>query len=150
MRIINNILKIRNPETGAFEALPGVVSGPSRTGVMSMELLWENENATTDFDAQTVSLDLSEYDGVCIVHRTHKNQTDPAKLRAVDFCFERNELYVLRCLFETFGGRYFKFTDNGVIFEKAFVISTYASQTRTAVTAYAIPVKIYGVKLGNQ
>lgn len=28
MRIINNFLKIRNPETGAFEALPGVVSGP--------------------------------------------------------------------------------------------------------------------------
>lgn len=59
-------LKIKNPETGAWE----YVGTPIEAVGMQMDLLWTNPDPTAEFAAQTVALDLSQYDAVIIYSRT--------------------------------------------------------------------------------
>lgn len=41
---------------------------------VTMKLLWENPNPTSSFAAQTVELDLSEYDKVLVIFKSYNTQ----------------------------------------------------------------------------
>lgn len=72
--IYNDLVKVRNPETGAFEGLPGFLQEP---GLM-FDLLWKNPSPSSDFPAQTIKLDLSNYQAVYIFYKLLPNSTDAA------------------------------------------------------------------------
>lgn len=67
-----SVLKYKDPVTG--EWVPVSYGGGSGGGT-EMELLWENPTPTSNFAAQTIEMDLSEYDKIeiCFYTRTGNN-----------------------------------------------------------------------------
>lgn len=102
--------------------------------------LWENENPTSEFKAQTVTLDLSGYDGVMIAT---KFQASVDNIATTGFIPIGTSGYV--SVFNTRAARVRKFTvsTTGVEFEAgASMIDTTASGK----ASYAVPIAIYGIK----
>ena len=116
------------------------------SGGMTMDLLWENASPTSDFGQQTISLDLSEYDGAAV----HAG-TDTV-LVAADFIPIGKTLDVVSFsgvsssgAVPTMATRSFSASAAGVVvgdcYSKVFNKTTYETTN-----AYQKPQKIYGIK----
>lgn len=108
---------------------------------MPMKLLWENENPTETFPAQTISLSLSSYDLICIViNNSIKTIFPPLFL-------SKNErgIAVQPTVQNVY--RAFTFNENGVVVEDAMIINSYGNENGTKSGINCIPIKIYGIKL---
>lgn len=101
--------------------------------------LWTNPNPTSNFAAQTVSLDLSAWSVLCVTYITATGQSRFAS--AIVFK-DGNNYYVTVGIPSTSNNYYYKrgaaATDSGVTFTNGY-------QNTTAGADYAIPQKIYGV-----
>ena len=141
------VFKIKNPETGAWE----IAGMPVETVGMQMDLLWSNPNPTAEFPAQTVALDLSQYEAIRFVCAPYydtkwayyfdtglypKNQ--PCVISAVmasSAIMTGTPYYCMRT---------FTFDNNGIVFVDGMQSSgsTFVSSNGQAI----IPVKIYGIR----
>lgn len=111
-------------------------------GGMKMELLWENASPTSEFAAQTISLDLSNYDAIDLYYRTYTS-------------FDMNTGYY-RCPVgknqrATTSSEFIYIRDcnttiHGVTFRDAEYVATYGSANYTTYNSILIPIKIYGIK----
>ena len=129
---------------------PGTtLSQPVTPNIETKTLLWENPAPTSDFAAQTVALDLSDYDA-CRVLYIGIN-TEGAYLKSVDVPVGKNgrmDLIMGNAGYQgttgtTFfaGGRNFIVNTSGIEFKAGY---RYASTT--ADNRVCIPVEIYGLK----
>ena len=139
------------------------VNVPSSGGI---DLLWTNQNISLDFDAQTVSLDLTDYENVIIWGMSNRYYGDRYVNRyVVSSLAKGTEFYATRAIitkgdtgYMNFGGiagtnaqnyalyaRQITVSDTGVVFGQGQVnISNTLSWQNN--NQYAIPYKIYGVK----
>lgn len=113
----------------------GASTGGSNNGI-EMVKLWENASPTSEFAAQTVSIDLSAYQLV----EVHFKYAAAANGRAISSCPVGTRLNVVM------GGsnnalamRYANVSETGLSFESGYL-------NGTANTTSAIPVEIYGIK----
>ena len=116
----------------------------SDVGAMSKwDLLWTNASQSSNFPAQTVGLNLSNYDAVCVVYRNQKGSDAGWNASHVVFRGVPTEGMV----FNGNGGNLFRVTemsDSGVTFQKGRTSNSYGSSTED--NQYAIPIRIYGIK----
>lgn len=103
----------------------------------NFDLLWTNDNPTTNFAAQTLSLDLSNYNYVIVVTRT--STSEDYKNRASTIIPIGGTVYTGVGVSEDRAMRYAKASSSGIEFSDAH----YGLQDNNT---YAIPYKIYGVK----
>jgi hypothetical protein len=105
------------------------------------DLLWENSSPTSNFEAQTIELDLSSYDMAYVVLHNYSSQNNVAYLNK-NMC---QVIFGCASNSTTSGGynlrvRYATTTDTGITFSNA--------QQATVVDNGAVkPYEIYGVKL---
>lgn len=116
-----------------------------QVGAMSKwELLWTNASPTSDFAAQTVSLDLSGYDAVLIefyAARTRQYLRTAIGLKGV-------HSYLESSIGGYVGLRGFTPSDYGVAFAAGEYVS-YFNQSSNSIAEWAdacTPVRIYGIK----
>lgn len=104
---------------------------------ITMELLWTNPSPTSSFSPQTVGLDLSNYDMLCVVL---KHYTD-SNTRIVQFVpiFDDKAIMSYNDTSGTRIVRQAKANSSGVTFENG--ISNGSSNN-----SVAIPYQIYGIK----
>jgi hypothetical protein len=102
-------------------------------------LLWTNNSPTSSFGAQSVSIDLSDYQGVDIVWRWSTSDTGMFRQS-----FDKDTSSMIFSMANTRTYRELTVSDSGVTFTTGY----YAAYNASAATSayYAIPVKIYGVK----
>lgn len=110
-----------------------------------LKLLWTNPSPTEDFPPQTISLDLSDYNGIVVVGRINID-TNEGGVPAIMFDSDvRTQMifasgYMIRW-------RYVFYNNSGVTFEEGKT-DTYNSATGgTPDNKWAIPTKIFGFKL---
>lgn len=116
-------------------------------GGITLEKLWENEAPTAEFAAQTVSLDLSQYE-LFLVTAMDKNSTD-ILYRELSFLAFKN---VLSTMLSVFVGGYgpgtnirpFQISENSINFSNAK--KSYNTSKDTVSNDQLIPYRIYGVK----
>ena len=111
-------------------------------GGMKMDLLWTNPNPTSSFTAQTISLDLSEYELFII---SSKAYADSSSLDEINFSIAIKNTDSLAIAFRTSSPELFRVVtanDNGITFSTG----KYTGDTNTS-DSYAIPQKIYGIKM---
>lgn len=119
--------------------------GGGSNEVIVKELLWNNPSPTTAFPAQTLSLDLSKYEGVIIrcAYSTGYN-TDTQKPYQIFNYVPKDGVahWMSTCLSSNGTGYYWKrqatVTDSGITFSDA----NYG--TSSAGNGYMIPTEIYG------
>lgn len=168
-----SLVKYRDPETGQWVAV-GVPKSPTSGEIpisdtppedgtwwldtseeaelamygMKMELLWENASPTNGFDAQTISLDLSSYQGVLVTCVANNGSS---------YCdIGRSATLVSGVIWSAdYSGmdlecRWFNTSQTGVTFSKSFVAEFAANYTRRNtgdfLTKRAVPRRIYGIK----
>lgn len=121
-----------------YHALTGN-GGTTPTEDLEPVLLWENSNISTNFAAQTVSLDLSDYAGVTV--EFNRANGDTAKWLANRSFIKKGETRLGAGNREgtTSAVRNFSCDNTGVTFENGYVNS---EENNGAI----IPIKIYGVK----
>ena len=110
-----------------------------RTGAI-IDLLWTNSDPTSNFSAQTVSIDLSSYSHAIIVGSLTTSSTS-AKVSTFGKIGDKFALCGIAAA--TSGNRFARnadVTSSGVDFTTGY-------QNTTAGTGYMIPQEIYGVKL---
>lgn len=111
------------------------------TKYLQMDLLWTNASPSSEFAAQMITLDLSNYDIVFIIG------------------FMGNDIFCQLPLFVSVGSNSrFEYTNgvmrsrrvftnnNYVQFEDSTTQSTFGSQVTTVVNTACIPYRIYGIK----
>ena len=111
-------------------------------GGMKMDLLWANPSPTSVFAAQTVALDLSDYDFFVVsAFRTNDYATTPTfsgiipkGVLAVIYGSEAGQANIY--------SRKITFSDSGVEFSTGYATGSTANST-----ADCIPDKIYGIKM---
>lgn len=116
-------------------------------GAISTTLLWENASPASGFDAQTISLDLSEYQFVLIYFDTHATtgtfkgyySSTIAKVGKPGLQCNNGEAgtYIIT--------RAFAVTTNGIEFTLAFYAKTYAGELKNTPNCL-VPYQIYGIK----
>lgn len=109
-------------------------------------LLWTNPNPQNAFNAQTVSLDLSEFDAVEVIFRTGTGANDRYTLPTV-----RVDIGNTGVIFNTTAynsERRFTVNPTGIAFTNALYYASYGNWSGTNTNAL-IPYKIYGVKSGG-
>lgn len=117
-------------------------------GGFALEKLWENEAPTTEFAAQTVSLDLSQYE-LFLVTVMEPNTSD-GNYRELSFLAFKTVESVLQSVFVGGYGpgteaRPFQILENGVNFSDAR--RSYNNQDYKVFNSVLIPHQIYGIKL---
>lgn len=117
-------------------------------GGFALEKLWENEAPTTEFAAQTVSLDLSQYE-LFLVTVMEQNASD-GNYRELSFLAFKNVVSALQGVFVGGYGpgadaRPFQILENGVNFSDAR--QSYNNQNNKVLNSVLIPHQIYGIKL---
>ena len=118
----------------------GVLSSPA----ISMELLWENASPTSDFAAQTISLDLSEYDEVEIEYICHGSTSHKKRVKGkigeavIGDMVMSNVGYTAGSTVYA-GFRAMQINSNGIAFQAA---CSYVATANNLVK----PIKIYGIK----
>lgn len=117
-------------------------------GGFALEKLWENEAPTTEFAAQTVSLDLSQYE-LFLVTVMERNTPD-GTYRELSFLAFKNVVSVLQGAGAGAYGpgvdtRPFQILENGVNFSDATF--SYNNQNNKVSNSALIPHQIYGIKL---
>lgn len=129
-----------NAHTEALEALQGAET---------KTLLWTNASPTSNFAAQTISLDLSGYDAVEIVCRY--STTDDARTRYI--CDVGGSSPMNWFYYTGTDGKYMgvrsrtnmSASTTGVTFDTCMG-KPVNSSTSTATDGYIIPIEIYGIK----
>lgn len=117
---------------------------PENIGAMSMELLWENASPTSEFAAQNVSIDLSQYS--CIGILCYKI-TEPLILMGLQI-FTKTTIGARIGINE--GAKFVQrtietITNDGVEFGQGAIYNTYAGSASGG-NGYVIPYRIYGIK----
>lgn len=118
-------------------------------GGMIVDALWTNPSPTTAFAAQTVSLDLSNYDAVLIDGVYGSNYAPHSgQPRANTFYIEKGQSYDACYGWVLSGNLWVTYRNtavnaNGVVFGGGYY---YNNTTRTAQDSTAVPMAIYGVK----
>lgn len=130
-------LNVPSGGTGATTAEQGLLN----LGGVSIKKLWENENPASSFAAQTVSLDLSGYDGVIVTAKFQTNGTDVKASTGFIAKGLKGQILVTNGTVDSLRYRSFDVSDTGVTFSTGKQMS---SGTETG--GAAIPVSIYGVK----
>lgn len=117
---------------------PGTASGGgSSGGGLSLTLLWENSSPSSNFGAQTISIDLSGYTLVLIEQDPFGNDTLDVTIGLVGTGLK---LYALaNTNTNRNGARNLTITTSGI----SFTACTYNGTTNNA---YCKPLKIYGIK----
>ena len=110
---------------------------------LSMKLLWTNPDQSSDFAAQTVPLDLSGYDAVCILVRNQKGTDSGWNSTHIVFSGRPAELTPLSGD-GTILMRIATMSSTGVYFDIGKSYATY--RTATTNNGVAVPSKIYGIK----
>lgn len=114
----------------------------SDVGAMSKwVLLWSNASPSSDFAAQTISLNLSGYDQIQIWFRPVASESDEffafAKVGSrIRMAFPRY----------TIERRFVSVTTTGVEFYPAYYLTSYGGSSESLLNAYMVPVRIYGIK----
>ena len=123
-----------------YQGIIGRGSSPVEPVDLSPVLLWTNPSPGTEFAAQTVSLDLSEYAGVIVEFNANTNTSNYPTCTRV-FCKKSDPEYFGGGAVPASGalGRTLRITNEGVFFGNGFSAASTANDT-------AIPTKIYGVK----
>lgn len=117
-------------------------------GGMKMDLLWTNPSPTSAFAAQTVSLDLSEYDLVLVYICASNQTTGGTLLLKVD---DNIGFSQVRYNNGTGAGdygicnRFVKALTTGVVFSTGYWQTSMGSMSQY--DALSIPQKIYGIKM---
>ena len=124
-----------------YHALTGN-GGTTPTEDLEPVLLWTNSNPTARFDAQTISLDLTDYAGVIIeFYAEDDKQTLAARsyLKKDDIINGSNFGTGHTDVTSTAAGRNYTINNDGVTFSSGYF-------SNSATTEVLIPYKIYGVK----
>lgn len=121
--------------------------GGNRNIGIQMSLLWTNPNPSSSFSAQTVSLDLSRYDAVMVVHRYG---TSTSRLNSVivpvgdtGMCFHAGNFsaatgYVMTRAFGT--------TTTGIDFNTSYRRALNSTSAASSSGDYCYPIYIFGIK----
>lgn len=109
-------------------------------GLMRMELLWENAALESAFEAQTISLDLSDYDAIIIRCSYAAGYTNANE----EFIPIGGGSYVMHSGVYNYT-RLIRPTTNGITIDAGYVYKTYAG-TATVDNSRVIPYQIYGIK----
>lgn len=120
------------------------IAGGGSSGGSEWELLWTNPNPNTAFDAQTISIDLSQYEQIMIDFNANTDSTDTIYVRG--YCAKSYP----RALFCSYwGGKYTQrttprggITDSGIQFGTGQISGSYGA-TPTTANQYLVPVRIY-------
>ena len=126
--------------SGITVAADGTIS--AQAGSLSVNLLWTNASPATNFAAQTVSVDLTDYDLILIAFDAataddHELTTLILKGAKDVICYNA-DFYYNRTIEAS--------SDTGIQFGNATYRTTHGSQTATAQNAILVPYQIYGVK----
>jgi hypothetical protein len=101
--------------------------------------LWSNPNPSSNFNAQTISLDLSAWSVLCVTYITATGQSRHAST----IVFKDGETYFVTVgIPSTSNNYYYK---RGASADNTGVTFTNGYQNTTAGASYAVPQKIYGV-----
>lgn len=119
-----------------------------KTGARKKKLLWENASPTSGFEAQTVSVDLSEYDEAEIYFRGTSSNSFELSFKAtigkaiacqrITDIANSNQLYI--------ASRNAAITSTGVSFEDGYYKGTTATSAGAVNNTVCVPIKIYGIK----
>lgn len=111
---------------------------------VTLDLLWTNANPSSNFAAQTLSLNLSSYKFILIVCRAATTRD----MLFTNVCTIGSEPWQQKLFVPdyTMRNRYCTVTTTGISFDSAFYYATYANSAATSTDAQVIPYKIYGVK----
>lgn len=118
------------------------------TGVIVTKLLWENPTPSAEFNAQTISLDLSEYDQVEIKFNSRTGVNGSIFYKA-DIPGVISAWGMYTAVGETakhFEQRTATVSTTGVAFAKGYICATAASTAWTENKLSLIPYKIFGIK----
>lgn len=110
----------------------------SRAGA-SLAKLWENNSPGSSFSAQTVSVDLTNYDAVLIVFNAVSTDT---QTKASQICLKNGVKHILTTVMAgttTIRTRGVTVSDNGCVFTTGY-------EGSTSKTGSIIPYVIYGIK----
>ena len=131
----------------SLDTLLSEMSGGSGGGGFALEKLWENEAPTAEFAAQTVPLDLSQYELFLVTTMTQiKSDGTRGELSFVAF---KNVSSALQVASPGGSGplaatRQFQILENGINFYDAR--SSYNNHNNQISNAFLIPHQIYGIK----
>ena len=119
----------------------GWVTSLDETNGIQMKKLWQNASPTSDFAAQTVSLDLSGYDHILLQYYVLKQGADgmDSVIVPVGNYGSMNIATSLNRL------RTFRVLSTGVVFQGALKWANYSSNSSTD-NAWLTPYRIYGIK----
>ena len=110
---------------------------------LKMDLLWENASPSSEFAAQTVSLDLEDYQYIYLQCYLH-NENDDKPLVTTLLSFSDSAFWIASPGYVT-RVRRLSVTKTGITFEVGQKYATYAAAATTANGAI-IPYRIYGIK----
>ena len=108
-------------------------------------LLWTNPNPTSEFSAQTISLDLSKYDAIKIDYNAYgikSEETYVGKSCRLSSVSPGGSSYYITARY-----RDCKVMTDGIKFDDGY--TSYAVATPDTNNANCIPYKIYGIKFGG-
>ena len=121
----------------------GSGEGGELSGISDAVLLWENSAPTTAFDAQNISVDLTDYDGVVIDYATYTNYPTRITSRIIPV-WEGDSLMSCGVKDSNYGGRY-------CVVERDKVKFGYGHNHGTGITNNtSVPLAIYGVTGGHK
>ena len=111
----------------------------NRTGIV-FDLVWENPHPSSDFSAQTVPLDLSDYDMVMIECKMSSSGTS----RSEHFCRVGNMMIMQMA---NLAGSNYIYKRQATVSTSGVTFTTgYRTTTDTTGASYLTPVAIYGIK----
>lgn len=117
----------------------GIYRGKRTDSGITMTLLWTNPDPTSNFAAQTVSLDLAEYNAVLITYTAQANST---RFGSAIGLIDGNNYFVTIGIDSTANNYIYK---RGAAADNSGVTFTTGYRDTTSSTGYAIPLYIYGI-----
>lgn len=125
----------------------------AQVGATTMTLLWENASPTSNFASQTISMDLSEYDAIMLLTRRSTTVHDIGFGISVfgHRGFAQNlALYTEVSAGVLICGREFTPSASGIVINGGvYKFSNIAMTACNFDDSYAIPYRIYGIKMGG-
>ena len=114
--------------------------------VSKMDLLWENASPTSAFAAQTISLNLADYDAILVRYNGSGYQNVVANTTRCDLFFigGGDGMLIIPTFTNIFGTRQLTVSTTGIVFSTGYHI---AGSTNSANNYAAVPMKIYGIKI---
>lgn len=122
----------------------GATEVPFNENYVKMDLLWENASPTASFAAQTLTLDLSDYDSILCV-----GKVSTGTLRDVPPAMAKvggTDAMITAPISGKSYRRILNATTSGVTFNAGESFSSYASATMGSDNTCLIPNRIYGIK----